>query len=138
MNSDWQAVKTFESDLCSGTVYVKDRLRMKIKGVAKADINWTACAPTDLRMSYSGSGLPFGSAKMAFSYGVQRGSAKAGKFKVILNQPNSYYDEGTLVPPTVYISSSDLRISLQVAEPIPNRSLHSLPDRPKRNSRGAI
>lgn len=134
----WTLVKSFESDLLVGKVYTRNHVQMKITGTANRDIEWSACAPADMRTSHSGSGLPFGSYKMAFSHGVQKGLIGSGRFKLYLIQPNSYYDKGELIPPMLYVSDRESNVSIHLTEPIPNRSLHSLPNRPKRNARGRL
>lgn len=134
---EWAKHGSFESDFCVGTIYLKNRLQMKIKGLAKGNFSYSCAGPPDLRQSYSGSALPWPNPKFAFSKGSQSGWVEvdqSGKFSIKFIQPNAYYNGNDLVPPTIYISNGGDRVAVKVAEPISNRSLHSLPNRPSRSS----
>lgn len=136
MNQTWTKSGSFESEFCSGTIYSRN-MELKLTGSAKSDFTISCAAPPDFRQSYSGSALPAPSATYAFGHGAQSQKVKtnhSGRFSVRLVQPNSFYQGNDLIPPTVYITNGEERIAVQVAESIPNRSLHSLVDRPSRSS----
>jgi hypothetical protein len=95
-------------------------------------LNFIASAPADRRSSFSGSGLPFPSASVAFKITPNQGPVYVNNdnyFSINLLKPNSYYvGMGTyLVPPTIYISyvsnGQKKYISIKIDETIPFRTL---------------
>lgn len=72
-------------------------------------LTFAASTPPDRRTSFSGSGLPFPNAAIAFGHSPNMGSIKLGHgnvFSIEMQTPNSYYiGLGTLlIPPTIYFS----------------------------------
>jgi hypothetical protein len=95
---------------------------------------YTASAPADRRLSFAGSGMPFGDARQAFSRTPNQGHARlaaGGRFVIELHDtPNAYYDlaGSVLVPPTLFFrytsGGREKRASLQLAaHGVPYRSL---------------
>lgn len=87
--------------------------------------------------SYSGSGLPYPSKDVAFSETMNKGICKTnelGQFIFELYHPNSYYiNQGNiLVKPHVYIKCGNSEYNLTISDPVPFRSLTSLPNQPNR------
>lgn len=110
---------------------------------ANGRVAYTAPPPPDHRVSFSGSGLPFASAKDAFeSTRASRGVAAVdldGTFVALLHfgMPGSYYADlgSTLVPPCVhvtYVCEGGRRVRLIATlmnDGIPHRSLNHPPSR---------
>lgn len=73
-----------------------------------SQMEYIAAAPVERRASYTGSGLPFSSAQMAFDNTPNKGSIQMNTYthEIVVKSPNSYYSgHGTvLIPPTVYFS----------------------------------
>lgn len=94
-------------------------------------VEYIAAAPVERRASYTGSGLPYASASMAFENTPNKGTASIvnGYVKVTLRCPNSYYvGLGTvLVPPTLYLTYYVAGVHKQsnvlIGKGIPYRSL---------------
>jgi hypothetical protein len=109
--------------------------------VTSADgrLKYIASAPADMRMSLSGSGLPFPSEDVAFSGSLNKGEVQmnGSNFAFQVKNPNSYYKNNgaTLVYPHVQfvIGSEIFMVSLGVKD-TGNRSLSSLPGRPNRST----
>lgn len=100
--------------------------------VPSGTIRYMAASPADRRASYSGSGLPFHSAKQAMIDTPSKGTLKlrANTFEVPLLFPNSYYINlgNQLIPPTLFLSyenaSGDNKvINIKLSDPIPYRLL---------------
>lgn len=75
----------------SGVFTVKGRLSSSL--VNRATLHYRAAEPQDLRMSVSGSGLPFPNPEMAFG-SVNSGQANVssfGNFEFQVFSPNAYY-----------------------------------------------
>ncbi|MHB1952482.1 MAG: hypothetical protein ACYCOU_01940 [Sulfobacillus sp.] len=71
-------------------------------------MRYLAACPPDARVSRSGSNLPFANPDMAFEATPNVGVAPCGEegdFEFSISYPNSYYRNGTLVPPTVFLQS---------------------------------
>lgn len=71
-----------------------------------AKVTVWAAAPIDRRQSFSGSGMPFANPEMAFSNNsVVLENYNDRDFKVVLLEPNSFYDRcgSVFVPPTVFV-----------------------------------
>ena len=72
-------------------------------------VHYAASAPADRRVSFAGSGLPFGDMDQAFAHTPNRGTVfltKGGALTIHLKSvPNAYYDQAgsVLVPPTVFL-----------------------------------
>ena len=134
---------SFSQLYCSGEVVDKGPKDMVVKGrindrVVGGVIHYVAAAPPDYRATFTGSGLPFANAEMAFSQTPNRGVVKLGlnnSFEIKLAYPNAYYAGlGTVyVPPTLYISYkamnfektvfNDREVAIKVSEGIPYRFL---------------
>lgn len=95
---------------------------------------YAAPAPADRRLSFAGSGMPFGDARQAFSQSPNRGHthvAAWGHFSIALNSvPNAYYDfaGSVVVPPTIFFmytsGGKEKRASMRLASHgVPYRSL---------------
>ena len=60
-----------------------------------ADVEYLAPAPLDRRASFTGSGLPYPSARHAFADSPNQGRARTGhggRLELALNSPNSFYE----------------------------------------------
>ena len=109
---------------------------VNIKGssrIGSSKLYFYAADPADKRASFTGSGLPFPNATVAFSPG-QQGEINIGMdgmFQFSIKMPNSYYQNlGSLqIPPTVYISETSIEQGrdsfkgIVVSDAIPYRSL---------------
>ena len=135
-------VSTFSNPDLNGKIYY-EKLVYTIKGKFEQANSYTfkywAAAPGDLRLSYSGSGLPFASEKMAYYNTPNQGHVTTnsnGEFEFQVWAPNSYYIcQGiTLIPPQIHIYVENLQrqYTLALGAPIPNRSLRHLDGRPNR------
>jgi hypothetical protein len=107
-----------------------------IVGAPGKTLDFIAANPIGRGYSYSGSGLPFANAEMAFENTPNHGAITTdsqGDFKLEIEYPNSYYvrQGGILVNPHVYLycKESGALHSIDVGRAIPNRSLKHLPDR---------
>lgn len=95
-------------------------------------VEFIAATPADRRSSFSGSGLPFPNAYIAFQNTPNQGTVYVNNdnyFSINILKPGSYYTSlGTsLVPPTVYISYTSngkkKYTSIKVDDTIPFRTL---------------
>lgn len=134
-------VLNFDNDAITGTVKYNRRVYIidgRLKSGGATNITYRASAPADLRLSYSGSGLPYADEDMAMFGTPNQGLVQSkpdGSFHIELYAPNSYYiKQGTiLVPPQVYLTTSNGKAyTINLGPPIPNRSLTSLPGRYER------
>jgi hypothetical protein len=130
--------QTFNKDMCQGVVTNNGYGDINIKGFINNNIPdtlvvyWAPSPPTYLT-SYSGSGLPYPNADVAYSRTPNSGAVKTGPngdFSFNLKYPNSYYVRlGTLyVPPQVNIKicqsgMDDKYSTIQLGEGIPYRTL---------------
>jgi hypothetical protein len=125
-------------------VLPKLRLRGSFKSPSSfSKIECLAAAPIDRFMNYSGSGLPFACANMAFentpNYYLFRPEETFGGFDITFVYPNRYYtaDHTTLVAPSIFFgftpisgnSPTYVRFELPTPESL---SLKSLGHRPER------
>ncbi len=117
----------------SGNMIVEGRL--KPHQPKNAVVKYWAAAPMDRMTSFTGSGLPFASAEMAYENTPNRGTVKAvdGKFSFPIFKPNSFYVKGgtQLLPPHVLINvcnGNKREIeAIIVGKSQPHRSLTTLP-----------
>ena len=110
-------------------------IRVRVRLPERPDdgvVQWVAAAPADYRSSFSGSGLPFVDAKMAFYNTPNHGTASVEPDRTVavdLYAPNSYYvGLGTVrVPPTLHlvytVGGRTVRQAVPVGQGIPFRSL---------------
>lgn len=108
--------KIFNENICKGMIYNEGSGNILIKGTVESNeenpnvIFW-APNPPGRSASYSGSGLPFANAMMAYENTKNKGMVKAinKEFSFRIRYPNSYYALlGTLyVPPVVNIKVCD-------------------------------
>ena len=139
-------ISTFANADLSGNIYYGN-LKYTIKGRFNIPgakiIRFVAAAPADLRLSYSGSGLPFASSEQAFDGTPNQGELQTnsdGSFEFQIWSPNSYYTcQGVnLIDPhvTLIVEGNGLSLRkyvLTLGPPIPNRSLTNLFGRPDRS-----
>ena len=99
--------------LCKSESIIETNGQVVVSGVSKPNtklIYWAAAPPTR-GYSFSGSGLPFPSYKVAIEGTSNVGSTMTqqdGTFKFRIQMPNSYYAEnGDLVPPEVKVKPCD-------------------------------
>lgn len=139
-------VSTFSNADISGNIYYGDlkyTIRGKFTTSGSKNVRFTAAAPADLRLSYSGSGLPFANPEQAFDGTPNQGEFQSnpdGSFEFQIWSPNSYYTcQGVnLIDPHVTITAEGPGLSLRkynlkLGPAIPNRSLSNLFGRPNRS-----
>jgi len=138
-------VATFSNEYCTGVVEVDTNTWVyTIKGTSRSmfhngTVKYTASAPPDLRMSFSGSALPFPNEEVAYGGSVNKGEVPliGSKFTFKVLSPNSYYKNNgsTLVKPHVIFSIDKHYFDIDIGKPFtPNRSLSSLPGRHTRSN----
>lgn len=137
-------ITNFQSSngVCSGTI-LSDGWNVVIRGEYLGDMSPTlkylAQSPPDLRLSRSGSALPWANKDMAYCNTPNDGEVPIinGKFEITLVRPNGHYilNGSQLVPPHVLVmtESDHFQINLD-AIAMPNRSLKSLPNFPDRST----
>lgn len=134
---------TFSSDKYQGRVLSDaDGWNFVVEGTVNTDqteLRYIAAAPPDFRLSYMGSGLPYATADMAYDNTRNKGTVALDSnksFRITIVRPNAYYkDNGSvLVNPHVQFSVGKEMFDVQLGLPIANRSLSSLPGRPKRST----
>lgn len=140
-------ISTFNTTDLTGNIHL-DKLQYIVSGKFRTPgkylINFSAAAPGDLRLSYSGSGLPFVSPQQAYFDTPNKGKLETsdnGVFSFKLWAPNSYYiNQGTtLVRPHVHMciqnahQSNPRSYDLKLGPGIPNRSLRHLDGKPDRS-----
>lgn len=116
--------------------FLNSKQLVKISGKVNENVKdniltFSAAAPADRMTSFSGSGLPFPNAQMAFDNSKNIGSIKISSdntFSLEMYTPNSYYVGMThKIPPTVYFKYNNgyknKNISLKLFDGIPYRSL---------------
>ena len=131
----------FDSDTCSGVIDASRAdvslvLRFK-EPVLNDMVEYLAPSPPDYRGSFSGSGLPFANKQQAYQGTPNKGTANVvnGEALVILNLPNSYYDDfSTLVEPYVdvfymTVAHQDRHLTIRLGNRVPYRSLDVPPAR---------
>jgi len=104
-------------------------------------VSYLAGAPPTSTISYSGSGLPFPTEEHAYSANVSTGEIavdNAGRFQIAFPRPNSYYIScgKDLIVPHIMLRVMPVgeKHVVKLGEPIPNRSLTSLPNKPNRST----
>jgi hypothetical protein len=103
-------------------------------------LKYLAAAPSDIRQSRAGSGLPFPNPKIAYDNTPNKGEVQIrdGQFEFQLVYPAAYYIENgsTLVAPHVHFTVDDgeyFDVKLGPCR-FPNRSLKHLPGRARRTT----
>jgi len=129
---------------CQGQIITEQNWDITIRGTCNVPgatvLKYAAAAPPDLRMSYTGSGLPFPNDEVAYEGSPNIGNVPivATQFEFKIVSPNAYYkDNGaTMVHPHVLftIDNEYFDVPLPSAMQFPNRSLSGLPDRPNRTT----
>lgn len=129
---------SFDIDECKGKLmFIPEQNEVTVRGsindnVMEGKIYIIAACPIDRISSWSGSGLPFASAKQAFDNTPTKKTIELGlnnRFDFTIQVPNSYYvGLGTvLIPPTLFLKYSNGETSkvipIQVGNPIPYRTL---------------
>jgi hypothetical protein len=129
--------KLFNEEKCFGKVYNEGNGDIIISGTVNSNIDnpniiFWAPSPADHLTSYSGSGLPFPNAEVAYQNTPNKGMVQAvnKEFTFRLKYPNAYYAHlGTLyIPPLVNIkvcddTNKDSYITVQIDDGIPYRTL---------------
>lgn len=100
--------------------------------VKNSQIEYLASAPADYNNSFSGSGMPFPSAEVAFSNTVNRGTLKTSgsSFRLSLLMPNAYYDNSdrlgnnNLINPEVMVKYSNGKEERTLRIPLGNRIVY--------------
>ena len=100
-------------------------------------MNIFAASPINRLTSYSGSGLPFPCAQVAFENSPNKHTIDpSGDFDVIFRYPNGYYmsDAKEKVPPSVFFSFAEQRkapflVQFKLPDPLPLRTLGYRPHR---------
>tara|TARA_R100001163_G_C5028750_1_gene169584 strand:- start:98 stop:580 length:483 start_codon:yes stop_codon:yes gene_type:complete len=96
-------VDKFSDRVISGEIHCKDGVFTIVGklhlGYREAKLHYKAAEPQDLRLSISGSALPFPNKE--FAYGpVNSGLARVdeyGNFQIQIFRPNSYYKDGDIM-----------------------------------------
>lgn len=103
--------------------------RVTVKGRGSGDnLTYVAASPPDRRSSFTGSGLPFPSAAMAFSGRPNRDKITTdvlGFFQFTCDMPNAYYTVlgSRYVGPAVYVSDGKKIVTVPIYPGIPYRKL---------------
>lgn len=127
------------------TIDISDDDNVLISGVIKNPILWAAvelkaAAPIDRSASYSGSGLPFPCAEIAFQNSPNFYEVGSASFGCSFLYPNSFYgpDARTKIPPAIFVllvSKLPQLRPLSIRADLPDRlPLKTLTYRPERNS----
>jgi hypothetical protein len=147
-NTDWRN-KFFNFKMCKGAIEQKvENGNIVVTGNLKPSLNQNAMVmfwaanPPHRNGSFSGSGLPYPNAEMAFDRSVNVGAVKAvnGNFSFELQYPSAYYGGlGSLyIPPQVHIkvceSGNKNYDTLVLGQGMPYRSL-TYPSPPGKRSR---
>lgn len=113
-----------------------------LPGSSGGNLDYISPSPITRGYSYSGSGLPFPNADVAYEGTPSVGSVPIdtdGDFSFTIEYPNSYYvRQGTvLIGPHVHLYHHEKGhiFSISVGESLANRSLSGLPGRPDRSTR---
>ena len=100
--------------------------------VKEGKMKYLACAPTERRMSLSGSGLPYANPMIAFDQTPSKGDIFLGSdnsFKISILMPGSFYSYlgSKFMGPCVFIKynngSSEIVTEIPITNPVPYRSL---------------
>lgn len=139
MDDYWNSLGVAD-EACFSTKETVHKPNYLLKGLvppgasANTIVNFWAASPPDRMTTFAGSGLPFANPEMAFENTPNRGAVRAvaGAFEIRLQFPNSFYVNmgKTLLPPHVLLRFCEPRSEIKavvIGEPIPNRSLTSLP-----------
>ena len=138
--------KLFNEKKCKGVIYNEGDGDIIVSGTVNSNIDnpniiFWAPSPADHLTSYSGSGLPFPNAEMAYENTPNKGMVKAKNksFSFRLKYPNAYYAHlGTLyISPLVNIKVCDSInehsfITINIDQGIPYRTL-TYPSPPGKN-----
>jgi len=133
-----------QSGNCQGQIIIDQNRNITVRGTCTVPnavvVKYAAAAPADMRMSYTGSGLPYPNEEVAYEGSPNIGDAPVVGNNFVFNivNPNAYYkDNGaTMVQPHVVftINNEYFDVPLPPTMQIPNRSLSGLPDRPNRTA----
>lgn len=129
----------FNYSMCAGSTEIETDGNVTISGVVKNNVGNTlvmywAAAPAHRNASFSGSGMPYASAEMAFDRSPNVGAVKTnenGEFQFKIKYPSAYYAGlGSLyIPPQVHIKvcsdNNDVFDTVKLGEGIPFRTLTS-------------
>ena len=138
-------VLEFKSDKLSGTVtYDADSdifiVSGQFIGVLNNSLRYWAANPIPRMYSYSGSGLPYPNAEVAYENTPNQGEIlidNDGKFSIKLDHPSGYYvrQGKILMKPHIHlkINNDSTVYTVMIADYFPYRSLKNLPDRPNRS-----
>jgi len=136
---------SFQGDELSGRIQYDSstglvRIYGSFKNHPNQGIEYLAASPLHRNYSYSGSGLPYPNAEVAYQDTVNKGiiqTDSAGSFSFVLLQPSAYYvrQGKILLKPHVNIKPQKACkvFTVTISEIVPNRSLKNLPDRPNRS-----
>ena len=137
-------VVQFNSNACEGTIETTPGGDTIVKGfitnsVASPTIVYWAANPPTYNNSYSGSGLPYSTAKQAYDNTLNQGAINSpdGSFCIKIKYPNSYYIHlGTVyVPPhlNMMVKETGKTYKIPLGEGVPFRMLTypSLPEAPR-------
>lgn len=130
---------------CEGGVFM-----VRGKALPGSVVEYHAAEPRDLRLSISGSALPFPNEEVAFG-GHNSGSVRPdgnGNFQFMLYNPNSYYTcdlavrsgQGKLlVQPALYLNvrlqnGSSKKYTVKLGRALPLRGLTNMPNKPVRST----
>ena len=116
-------------------IIINQKNHLEIRGEIKdplediKKINYWAADPTDLRYSYSGSGMPFHNQEQAYSNKKNVGTVNVDnlKFNFKIGLPNSYYTKlnTNLIKPILHISACDNEYeTIKLGNEIPYRYLN--------------
>jgi hypothetical protein len=147
---DWKTEWFNIQNLVHGNVKYADNGNITVTGKLERVFDpaihhlvFMAAKPADLRTSYSGAGLPFANADMAYESTPNSGEIEvesSGAFSFSLNTPNAYYSGlGTVYikPHIQLVLNENGKVidvyTIKVNEGIPFRTL-SYPDNPPRCS----
>jgi len=135
-------ISSFYDTDCIGQIYTNDNWNYVIKGqftgiegLLSKNLRFWASSPADMRQSYSGSGLPYPNSDIALIDSPNNGVIELspiGSFQLNIIRPNSYYvNQGnTLIPPQLSFRldyNGSKIYNIKIGDPIPHRSLSSLP-----------
>ena len=135
-------VSQFSDDNVKGEIYTPNDWVFIIKGETPnpGSVSYWAASPPDRRLSYSGSGLPFPNAEIAYENTPNVGKVPVveGQFEFRIEKPNTFYvgqgQELLQSHVNFRVPGVDKTFTLKFGAAVPSRSLTSLPDRPKRNT----
>lgn len=131
--------------ICNGGIFT-----ITGKVVPGSIIEYRAPEPRDLRLSISGSGLPFPNEELAFgghNSGVVRPDDE-GNYRFVIYNPNSFYTSDLnvrsgqgklLVQPMMYLNvrlsnNNSKQYTISLGPGLPLRGLSSLPNKPVRST----